>query len=170
MNLKDYIRDIADFPKPGIIFKDITPLLANHKAMQVCSEALLELVGEQHIDKVVAIESRGFIFGSLLAQQLNAGFIPLRKPNKLPYKSLSERYGLEYGTDSLEIHEDAIQKGDKVLIHDDLLATGGTAKAACNLAERLGGEIIQCNFIVELDFLEGSKKLEPYPVKSVLSY
>lgn len=170
VKLEDYIRDVPNFPKPGIIFKDITPLLGDVKAMELCVQRLSDLVSGQQIDKVIGIESRGFIFGSLLAQQLKAGFVPLRKPNKLPYKSLSESYGLEYGADTLEIHEDAIQKGERVLLHDDLLATGGTAKAACNLIERLGGVVVQCNFIIQLNTLGGVEKLHPYKVKSIISY
>lgn len=170
MKLEAFIRDIPGFPKPGITFKDITPLLNNVEAMRLCTSSLVELTKGIDVDKVVAAESRGFIFGSLLAQQLNVGFVPLRKPGKLPYKTLSEGYGLEYGTDVLEIHEDAIKKGDKVLVHDDLLATGGTAKAACTLVERLGGEVVQCNFIIQLGFLNGKESLKPYPVKSVITY
>ncbi len=169
-NLEQYIRDINDFPKEGILFKDIAPLLQNPKAVQECLDALLNAIGGQKIDKVVGIESRGFFFGTLLAQQLNAGFIPVRKPGKLPYKTISETYSLEYGTDTLEMHEDAIIKGERVLIHDDVLATGGTAKAVCKLVEQLGGNIIQCNFIMQLNFLNGIDKLEGYEVKSILEY
>ena len=170
MDLSDYIRNIEDFPKIGVHFKDITPLLANSEAIDSCIRRLLDLVGTQKIDKVVAIESRGFFLGTLLARKLNAGFIPIRKPGKLPYKTLKEPYELEYGMDALEIHEDAIKKGERVLLHDDVLATGGTAKAACNLIENLGGIIVQCNFLIELEFLGGIKKLHGHTVKSLLKY
>ncbi len=168
MDLSEFIRNIENFPKPGIQFKDITPLLANKMASEYCLEKLLEIIGEKKIDKVAGIESRGFFFGMLLAQRLNAGFVPIRKPGKLPYKTVKEPYQLEYGMDALEIHEDAIAKGEKVLLHDDVLATGGTARAACNLIEHLGGEIVQCNFLIELEFLKGAKKLQNHVVASLL--
>lgn len=170
MKIKDYIRDIADFPKPGVTFKDITPLLNNHRAMVEATDQLLKLVGNSKIDKVVGMESRGFFFATLLAERLQAGFVPVRKPRKLPYQTIAQEYDLEYGKDILEIHADAIQKGEKVLIHDDVLATGGTAQAVCRLIERLGGEIVQVNFLMELSFLHGRQKLEPYQVKSLLQY
>ncbi|MCB0466011.1 MAG: adenine phosphoribosyltransferase [Aequorivita sp.] len=170
MNLSEYIRNIEDFPKAGVRFKDITPLLANSGAMESCLLQLMALVGSQKIDKVAAIESRGFFFGTLLAQKLNAGFVPIRKPGKLPYTTLKEPYLLEYGMDALEIHEDAIKKGERVLLHDDVLATGGTARAACNLIESLGGEVVQCNFLLELEFLNGIKKLQNHSVHSLLKY
>ncbi len=170
IDLEDYIRIIPDFPKPGVLFKDITPLLASKEASAKCVEQLLELVGDQTIDKVVGIESRGFFFGMLLAQKLNAGFVPVRKPGKLPFSTLKEPYQLEYGMDALEIHDDAIVKGERVLIHDDVLATGGTARAVANLVEKLGGHVAQCNFIMELSFLDGKEKLKKHPVFSVLQY
>ena len=170
IELEDFIRIIPDFPKPGVLFKDITPLLGNKEASAMCLEKLLGLVGDQPIDKVVGIESRGFFFGMLLAQQLNCGFVPVRRPGKLPYTTVKEPYQLEYGMDVLEIHEDAIKKGERVLIHDDVLATGGTARAVCNLVEKLGGEIVQCNFIMELSFLDGKEKLKRHSVTSVLQY
>lgn len=170
MNIEDYIREISNFPKAGVNFKDITPLLNNPEMMNQCLKALIELIGNQKIDKVVAMESRGFFFGSLLAQALGAGFIPVRKPGKLPYKTLKESYALEYGFDSLEIHSDAIEKGEKVLIHDDVLATGGTAKAVCNLVEQLGGEIVQCNFIMELTYLNGRAQILDQKIASLISY
>ena len=170
MNLQDYIRDIQDFPKPGIGFKDITPLLNSPKASQFCLEILVNSLENVKIDKVVGVESRGFFFGTLLAQKLNAGFVPVRKPKKLPYETISASYELEYGSDILEMHIDAIQKGDKVLIHDDVLATGGTAKAVCELVEQLGGEIVQMNFIMELTFLNGREKLGTRPIFSALTY
>ncbi len=170
MDLKDYVRDIRDFPSEGVVFKDITPLLKNPIALRFAAEALLALVENQKINKVVGMESRGFFFALLLASELKAGFVPVRKSGKLPYKTIKEEYSLEYGTDTLEIHFDSIQKGEKVLVHDDVLATGGTAAAVCRLVERLGGEIVQCNFLIELDFLKGSEKLKDYSVKSLLHY
>ncbi|WP_300022357.1 adenine phosphoribosyltransferase [uncultured Maribacter sp.] len=170
MDFKSFIRDVPDFPKEGIIFKDITLLLQNPKALNETANALYDLLDGQNINKVVAMESRGFVFGPLLAQKLGAGFVPVRKPGKLPSATLSETYNLEYGTDTLEIHTDSIQKGDKVLVHDDVLATGGTAKATCNLIERLGGEIVQCNFLIELTFLKGSSKINDYAIKSLVKY
>jgi len=169
-SIKDYIRVINDFPKQGVVFKDISPLLANHQATEECTNALIDLLNNGSVDKVVGIESRGFFFATLLAQKLNAGFIPVRKPGKLPYKTVSEDYALEYGTNTLEIHIDAINKGDRVLIHDDVLATGGTAKAVCNLIERLGGEIVQCNFLIELESLNGRSKITKYPYASLIKY
>ena len=170
MDLRSLIRDVPNFPKEGVIFKDITLLLQNPDALKETTNALIKLLNEQKIDKVVGMESRGFIFGPMLANRLNAGFVPIRKPGKLPSTTLSETYDLEYGTDTLEIHIDAIEKGDKVLIHDDVLATGGTASAACKLIERLGGEIVQCNFLIELTFLAGSSKINEYSVQSLLKY
>lgn len=168
MELSSFVRDIPDFPKAGIIFKDITPLLANPEAFNYCAQKLFKNV-DRPIDKVVSIDARGFFFGGILAQKLNAGFVPVRKKGKLPFKTIEESYALEYGDDVLQIHKDAILPGEKVLLHDDVLATGGTASAVCKLIERLGGEVVQCNFIIELDFLKGSEKLG-YPVKSLISY
>ena len=170
MDLRSLIRDVPNFPKEGMIFKDITLLLQNPDALKETTNALIKLLNGQKIDKVVGMESRGFLFGPMLACKLNAGFVPIRKPGKLPSTTLSETYDLEYGTDTLEIHIDAIEKGDKVLIHDDVLATGGTASAACKLIERLGGEIVQCNFLIELTFLAGSSKINEYSVQSLLKY
>jgi adenine phosphoribosyltransferase len=170
MNLEQYFRDIQDFPKQGILFKDITPLLLNAEAREKMTEKLLLTLKDRKIDKVVGVESRGFFFGTLLAQKLNAGFVPVRKPNKLPYETISATYELEYGQDTLEIHTDAIQKGDKVLIHDDVLATGGTAKAVCELVERLGGEIVQCNFLIELSFLNGREKIKGNEIFAAITY
>lgn len=170
MNIADYIRDIQDFPKEGIGFKDITPLLNDHAAMVEATNQLLALVGNKKIDRVVGMESRGYFFATLLAEKLGAGFVPVRKPGKLPFDTISEAYGLEYGTDILEIHTDSIKPGEKVLIHDDVLATGGTAEAVCKLVERLGGEIVQVNFLMELSFLHGRDKLANYDVKSLISY
>lgn len=170
MKLINYIRDIQDFPTKGIIFKDITPLLGDASAFAKASQELLELVGDQPIDKVVGVESRGFFFGGVLAEKLNAGFVPVRKPGKLPYKTASQSYALEYGTDTLEIHEDAIKPGDRVLLHDDVLATGGTAAAVVKLIEALGGEVVQCNFLIELGFLSGKDKLGGHTIKAAIRY
>ncbi|SNR42274.1 adenine phosphoribosyltransferase [Flavobacterium sp. ov086] len=170
MQVENYIRDIQGFPKEGILFKDITPLLIDPIARKKCLSILVESLKGQQIDKVVGAESRGFFFGMLLAQELNAGFIPVRKPKKLPYDTISASYELEYGTDSLEMHTDAIKKGDRILIHDDVLATGGTAKAVCELVEKLGGEIVQCNFLMELTFLNGREKIKDYPIFAAIAY
>lgn len=168
--IQDHIRDIKDFPKKGIIYKDITPLLQDSSATREALKKFLELLRDQKIDKVVGIESRGFFFATLLAQELNAGFVPIRKPGKLPFKTFRESYSLEYGEDVLEIHCDAIERGEKILVHDDVLATGGTAAAACKLVEKMGGEIVQCNFLMDLDFLKGREKLSSYEVVSLVSY
>lgn len=169
MDINDYIRDILDFPKEGIVFKDITPLLLDANATRDTVDQLVKLLPKElKIDKVVAMESRGFFFGTLLAQQLNAGFVPARKKGKLPYQTCSATYELEYGTDQIEIHIDAIKPGETVLIHDDVLATGGTAKAVTKIVEQLGGIIVQCQFLMELDFLNGRDKLQSYEVKSIL--
>ncbi|WP_456312235.1 adenine phosphoribosyltransferase [Pseudomonas shirazensis] len=170
MQLENYIRDIQGFPKEGILFKDITPLLNDPIAREECLKILLDSLKGQKIDKVIGAESRGFFFGMLLADRLNAGFVPVRKPKKLPFTTISASYELEYGTDSLEIHIDAIQKGDKVLIHDDVLATGGTAKALEELVNELGGEIIQFNFLMELSFLNGREKIKNNPIFAALTY
>ncbi|WP_431122663.1 adenine phosphoribosyltransferase [Flagellimonas flava] len=170
MDFESYIRDIEDFPKPGVTFKDITPLLNNPEALNKACESLLSMLEGLSIDKVVGVDSRGFIFAPMLASKLGAGFVPVRKKGKLPYKTLAEFYSLEYGVDALEIHTDAINKGEKVLVHDDVLATGGTAKAVCKLVEQLGGEVVQCNFLIELSFLNGAEKLNGYPIKSLLHY
>lgn len=168
--IDDYIREVKDFPKPGVLFKDITPLLADHNARNKALEALVSMISKQHVDVVVGVESRGFFFGALLAAELGCSFVPVRKPGKLPFQTKREVYDLEYGQDCLEIHVDGIKKGDKVLIHDDVLATGGTAKAVCNLVESLGGEIVQCNFLMELTFLNGREKLKGVLTRAVISY
>jgi len=169
-DLKKYIRSIKDFPVKGIMFRDITTLLKDPDAINHTLKALLSLSDRIKIDKVVGIESRGFIFGSLLAQKLDVGFILARKPGKLPAETESETYQLEYGEDKIEIHKDAISKGDKVLIHDDLLATGGTSEAVVKLIEKLGGEVVQLSFIIELTFLNGRDKFKGYNVKSLILY
>ncbi len=170
MNLKALIRDVPDFPSKGVVFRDITPLLKNPVTLKYTENALLQLLGNAKIDKVVGMESRGFFFAPMLAAKLNAGFVPVRKPGKLPYDTLRQDYDLEYGSDALEMHADAIVKGDRVLVHDDVLATGGTANATCRLIEKMGGKIVQCNFLLELDFLNGKEKLLNYEVKSLLHY
>jgi adenine phosphoribosyltransferase len=170
MDLKAHIRNVKDFPKPGIMFRDITTLLKNPESFDYTFAQLISFTKGLAINKVVGIESRGFIFGALLAHKLNCGFIPVRKPGKLPAEKVSISYSLEYGEDKLEIHKDAIQPGDKVLVHDDLLATGGTMNAVCQLIEKLGGEIVQVSFIVELSFLKGRDKLKSYDVRSIINY
>jgi adenine phosphoribosyltransferase len=170
INIQSYIRDIPNFPKEGIVFKDITPLLNNAEARAEVLKQIKAKLPEVKIDKVVGVESRGFFFGILLAQELGAGFVPVRKKGKLPFDTISASYDLEYGTDNLEIHTDAIQKGENVLIHDDVLATGGTIKAVTELVERLGGNIVQINFLMELKFLNGREKIKEYNSHSILKY
>ncbi|MDY8134306.1 adenine phosphoribosyltransferase [Aquimarina sp. 2201CG5-10] len=171
MNLQDYIRDIKDFPKPGILFKDITPLLADYNALKGCADQLVTNCPKDiKIDKVIGIEARGFIIGGMIAERLEAGFIPVRKKGKLPFDVKSKSYGLEYGEDTLEIHIDAIKPGENILIHDDVLATGGTARAVCDLVEELGGVIVQCSFIMELEFLNGRDQLTTSSIASLITY
>ena len=170
MELAILIRDVPDFPVPGVLFKDITTLIRDPKAFREAVDLLVAHYADASIDMVASIESRGFIFGAPLAYHLGAGFVAIRKPDKLPAKSISESYTLEYGTNVLEVHEDAIQPGQRVLIVDDLLATGGSALAAVNLMERLGGEIAGVAFVVELDFLNGRDKLEAYDVMSLIHF
>jgi len=169
-DLKKYIRSIRDFPIKGIMFRDITTLLKNPDAVKETLRQLITFTEGLNVDKVVGIESRGFIFGGMLANELNAGFIPVRKPGKLPAERESQTYQLEYGLDKIEIHKDAISPGDKVLIHDDLLATGGTAEAASKLIEKLGGEVVQLSFIIELTFLNGREKIRKYDIKSLITF
>ena len=169
-HFKELIRHVPDFPKKGILFYDITTLLKDKRAFAEVMNALSDRYRDRQVDLVVGIESRGFIFASALALQLGAGFVPVRKPRKLPAKTLSVTYDLEYGQDSLEIHEDAIQKGQRVLVVDDLLATGGTAAAVLELVRRLGGEVAGVTFLVELEFLNGRKKLTGYDVYTMLRY
>jgi adenine phosphoribosyltransferase len=164
------IRDIPDFPKPGIIFKDITPLLGNGRLFAKTIDLLAERYRGQRIDTVLGIESRGFIVGAALAYKLGAGFSVVRKPGKLPYETHSASYELEYGKDSLEIHIDALPAKSRVVIADDLIATGGTAAATAELVSRLGGAVVECAFVIELSFLNGRKKLAPHGVYSVLQY
>jgi len=171
MNLNDLIRDIPDFPKPGIVFKDITPLLKNPAGLAMAVERMANPYRGKGIDLVCGAESRGFIFGTAIAQALSAGFIPIRKPGKLPHDAHPIEYDLEYGKDTLEIHLDAIGNGQKVLMVDDLLATGGTMKACCDLVDHLGGEIVGVTVLIELTALHGRSKIKPYDnVHTVLSY
>ena len=169
-DLKNAVRDIADFPKKGIIFKDITTLLMQGNLLRQALDMLAEHYKDKGIKKIAAIESRGFIVGSPLAYKIGAGFVPVRKKGKLPYKTVSSTYQLEYGTDTLEMHEDAISPGEKVLIVDDLLATGGTAAATVELVAKLGGDIAGLSFLIELSFLEGRKKLKDFDVFSLIRY
>jgi adenine phosphoribosyltransferase len=169
-NLQDYIRSIPDWPKKGILFRDITPLLASPQAFSAAIAALCRNFTGQRIDYVAAVEARGFIFGSAVAEKLGAGFVPIRKKGKLPYKTESVTYDLEYGTDRLEIHSDAVEKGANVLMVDDLLATGGTMRAACRLVEKIGGKIAGISFLVELSELAGRDKLAGYNIKTVITY
>ncbi|MBT3811253.1 MAG: adenine phosphoribosyltransferase [Gammaproteobacteria bacterium] len=168
--LKDTIRDIPDFPKPGIVFKDITPLLKDPVALRFAIQQLTKPFVDRNITAVAGMEARGFIFGSLVAWELELPFIPLRKPGKLPYHAQSVSYDLEYGSASLEIHTDALNKDDRVLLIDDLLATGGTAKASCELIEQLGATVEALGFVIELDFINGREKLENYEIYALLHY
>jgi len=170
MNFKHFVREVPDFPEKGVVFKDITPLLEDPGAFQAAADALLGFTEGLQIDKVVGIESRGFFFAPLLASRLGAGFIPARKPGKLPREIRKQEYDLEYGTDALELHAESISEGDRVLVHDDVLATGGTARAMCDLIEQLGGEVVQCNFLIELGFLKGREKLNGYSLRSLITY
>ena len=168
--LRSKIRDIPDFPKPGIIFKDITPLIKDPATLRLTVHQLLHPFLGRDITAVAGMEARGFIFGSLVAWELGIPFIPLRKPGKLPYDVQSVSYDLEYGSAELEVHIDAVDSNDKVLLIDDLLATGGTAKASCELIEKLGASVVACAFVVELDFLAGREKLAGYEIHSLLHY
>ena len=165
-----HIRNIPDFPVKGIQFKDITTLLKNGDVFAQTVDYMYDPFRDEDIDKIVAIEARGFIFGAALAYKLNVGFVPIRKPGKLPADTLTEEYELEYGKNSIEIHKDAIRKGEKVLIIDDLLATAGTAVASCRLVERLGGKIVGISFLIELTNLEGRKLLKKYNVQSLIKF
>ena len=168
--LKEYIRSISDWPKKGILFRDITPLLADPKAFAAAVDALCEDFTEAGIEYVAAVEARGFIFGSAVAEKLEAGFVPIRKKGKLPFKTETVTYDLEYGTDTLEVHSDTVEKGAKVLMVDDLLATGGTMAAACKLIEKIGGQIVAIAFLIELTKLAGRDRFTAYKIKTVLSY
>src|SRR3954471_24932745 len=170
MNLPDYIRDIPDFPKPGIVFKDITPLLVDPAALDAAVKALAEWATPRSVDYVVAAEARGFILGGALARELGAGFVPARKPGKLPADTVSSEYLLEYGVDALHVHADALAGGSRVLVHDDLLATGGTSSALVALARQMGAEVVGCGFLVELAFLKGRDRLAGLDINALVSY
>lgn len=170
VDLKRFVRDIPDFPRPGIVFKDITPLLLDAAALDRAVSELAALARPLSVDLVVAAEARGFILGAALARELGVGFVPARKPGKLPSETVSAEYVLEYGIDALEMHADALAGGIRVLVHDDLLATGGTAAAVCKLVEELGAVVAGCAFLVELSFLDGRARLAPHEVLTVIEY
>jgi adenine phosphoribosyltransferase len=170
VDLRAHIRDIPDFPKPGIVFKDLTPLLLHPPALEHTVGLLSRYASDLEVDLVVAAEARGFILGGAIAARTGAGFIPARKPGKLPAAVDTVEYALEYGLDALEVHNDAFAGGPRVLVHDDLLATGGTARAVCDLVERAGATVAGCAFVVELAFLDGRSRLEGYDVRSLIRY
>jgi adenine phosphoribosyltransferase len=170
VDLRSLVREIPDFPRPGILFRDITPLLLDPRGLDEAVSGLADALGDGAVDYVVAAEARGFILGAALARELGAGFVPARKPGKLPADTVSAEYALEYGLDSLEVHSDAMADGARVLVHDDLLATGGTARALCELVGELGGEIVGCSFLIELSALGGRERLAPHPVRSLLDF
>jgi adenine phosphoribosyltransferase len=170
VRLEDYIQDIPDYPKPGIVFKDITPLFLDAEALRYTVDELAGLAREWEVDYVVSAEARGFVLGAAVAVEVGAGFILARKPGKLPREVTSVEYALEYGVDALEVHADAIPDGSRVLVHDDLLATGGTASALCGLVEQAGGVVAGCGFVIELEFLDGRRRLEGYDVRSLIRY
>jgi adenine phosphoribosyltransferase len=170
VRLEDHIEDIPDFPKPGIVFKDITPLFLDAEALAYTVERLAELAREWEVDYVVSAEARGFVLGAAVAVAAGAGFVLARKPGKLPRAVSSAEYALEYGVDALEVHTDAITGGARVLVHDDLLATGGTAGALCGLVEQAGGVVAGCAFVIELAFLNGRERLEGYEVRSLVTF
>ena len=170
LDLRARIRDIPDFPKQGIVFKDITPLLLDAAALDTAVSQLAAHASTLRVDFVVAAEARGFILGAALARELGAGFVPARKPGRLPHATVSAEYALEYGIDVLEVHADALSGGARVLIHDDLLATGGTARALCDLVGGLGAEVVGCAFLIELCFLGGRMRLHPFEVHALLEY
>lgn len=170
VDIRDWIRDIPDFPKPGILFKDITPLLGHPEAFQVSIDRLEAEYAGKGIDVIAAAEARGFIFGAPLALRIGAGFVPIRKPGKLPYATIAQEYALEYGNDRLEVHSDALGPGKRVLLIDDVLATGGTMRACRDLVRSTGAELVACAFVIELSFLGGRPKLEPCDVFSLITY
>lgn len=170
IDLKAHIRDIPDFPKPGVLFKDITPLLEDPAAFQASIDALAERCAGRSIDLIAAAEARGFMFGAPLALRLGVGFVPIRKPGKLPYHTVATEYALEYGTDRLEVHCDALGEGRRVLLLDDVLATGGTMKACCDLVSQTGAQVAACLFVIELEFLHGRELLRPHEVMSLIRY
>jgi adenine phosphoribosyltransferase len=169
-DLKAKIRDVPDFPEPGIVFKDIMPLLADPASLRDATDLLAEWAEPRKPDLILGAEARGFILGASVAYKLGCGFVAARRPGKLPWKTVSATYALEYGENSLELHSDAIADGARVLVHDDVLATGGTARAICDLATQLGGEIVGVEFVIELTFLEGKQHLEDYDVHSLITY
>lgn len=169
-DLRALIREIPNFPKPGIVFKDVTPLLLDADALDAAVEGLAAPARGLSIDFVLGAEARGFILGAALARELGAGFIPARRPGKLPHQTVAVEYVLEYGVDALEVHADALASGARVLVHDDLLATGGTAGALCELVEGLGGQVALCSFLIELSFLSGRARLRPRPVFALIDY
>lgn len=170
MDLKKYIRDIPDFPEKGVMFRDVTTLLKEPEPMRYVIDTIVDKYKDQRVDKLVSVEARGFIFGGVIAYRLNCGFVPVRKPGKLPAETVSMDYTLEYGTNTIEIHKDAIAPGERILVFDDVLATGGTVKATCELIEKLGGAVIGCAFISDLTYLGGSTKLSGYEVFSLIQY
>ncbi len=170
MNLKRFIRNIPDFPTKGVLFRDITPLLKNSAAFRYSIDCFIKKYKKEKIDKIVSIESRGYIFGGCLAYHLKAGFVPIRKPGKLPAEKIALKYSLEYGTGVLEIHKDAIKRGERVLVFDDVLATGGTAQGVCQLVEKLGARVVGCAFLIDLTYLKGREKLKDYKVFSLIEY
>jgi adenine phosphoribosyltransferase len=170
LDLRTFIRDIPDFPRPGIGFKDITPVMSDARALDAAVQQLADAARSLAVDVVIGAEARGFLLGPALARELNAGFVLARKPGKLPSETISAEYQLEYGTDSLELHSDAVAHGARVLVHDDLLATGGTAKALCQLVEQLGGSVAGCHFLIELAFLSGRERLSGYDVRALIEY
>jgi adenine phosphoribosyltransferase len=170
VNLKEYIRDVPDFPKEGILFKDITPLLSSPSAFKEVTRLLAEKYSNDNIDAIVAAEARGFIFGGPLAHELHVPFVPIRKPGKLPFQTKSLTYDLEYGTDTLEMHIDAVSEGQRILVVDDLLATGGTVEACCRMITDCGATVVGCAFVIELSFLGGAEKLSGFHPYSLLEY
>jgi adenine phosphoribosyltransferase len=170
LDLRDRVRDVPDFPKPGIVFKDLMPLVADPVYFRETLDRLEELARPLRPDVILGAEARGFIFGGALADRLGCGFVPARKPGKLPWETVEATYELEYGTDILQVHADALGKGSRVIVHDDVLATGGTARAKTELVEQLGGEVVGVLFVIELEFLHGREKLAGYDVQSLLSY
>ena len=170
IDLRACIRDIPDYPKPGIVFKDITPLFLDPRALNHAIDLLAGYARDRHVDCVVAAEARGFVLGGAVAARLGAGFIPARKKGKLPHDVTAVEYALEYGLDTIEIHRDALAHGTRVLVHDDLIATGGTAAACCELVEKAGAEVVGCAFVIELGFLHGRDKLAPHDVHSLIAY
>lgn len=170
MDLKKYIRNIPDFPEKGIMFKDITTLIKEPEPFKYVIDTVVNKYKNENIDKLVSVEARGYIFGGAIAYHLNCGFVPVRKPGKLPAETISKEYTLEYGSNTVEIHSDAITKGERILVFDDLLATGGTVLATCQLVEQLGGKVVSCAFIIKLIYLHGDDKLKDYKVFSLVDY